>query len=69
MGEQECGITRNSETKAGQVPQATEEEGSLLAPHIFGRGGAEARKGWVVFYKAGDSHESSQLGCESKVSY
>ena len=38
-GEQECRITRNRETEAGQVPQAAEEEGSLLP--CPGRGGLD----------------------------
>lgn len=42
--EQECRIRRNREIEAEQVPQSAEEE-SLLAPHIFGRGGAGPRKG------------------------
>lgn len=57
-GEQECRITRNRETEAGQVPQAAEEEGNLLAPHIFGKGGAGPGRG---FDKAGGSQEPDHL--------
>lgn len=50
-GEQECRITRNRETQAGQVPQAAEEKGNLLAPHIFGKGGAGPGKRQVDLIK------------------
>jgi len=34
-----------TESQAEQVPQSAEEEENLLAPHMFGRGGAGPRKG------------------------
>lgn len=44
-GNRNVGLRETRDSYNGQVSQAAEEEGRLLAPHIFGRGGAGPRKG------------------------